>query len=41
MPNADVSHARPSRAVMPELARRDDKEKSEDYSEFLISNIDS
>lgn len=30
MPDADVSHARPLRAVLPE------GKKGEDYSEFLI-----
>jgi hypothetical protein len=31
MPSADVSHARPLRAVPPDWCR-----KGEDYSEFLI-----
>lgn len=36
MPNADVSHARPLQAVVPELARGEMAEEDEDYSEFLI-----
>lgn len=35
MPNAGVSHARPLRAVVPELAS-EMAEEGEDYSEFLI-----
>ena len=36
MPSADVSHARPLRAVVPNLAERENGRRSEDYSEFLI-----
>ena len=36
MPNADVSHARPLRAVAPELGRTEVAAVGEDYSEFLI-----
>lgn len=36
MPSADVSHARPLRAVVPGLAKRENGRRGEDYSEFLI-----
>ena len=36
MPNADVSHARPLRAVVPALGRTETAAVGEDYSEFLI-----
>ena len=36
MPSADVSHARPLRAVVPDLAERENGRRGEDYSEFLI-----
>jgi hypothetical protein len=40
MPNADVSHARPLRAVVPELGRTKVAAVGEDYSEFLICMVD-
>jgi hypothetical protein len=36
MPNASVHHARPLRAVVPELGRTEVAAVGEDYSEFLI-----
>jgi hypothetical protein len=40
MPNASVDHARPLRAVVPELGRTKVAAVGEDYSEFLICSED-